>query len=373
MTSQKTYRKVTSLTLVALLLLAASAMNSPNENEVCEVTIDVGDTTAYPNTSNNVVPITIENPVDTIVGFQLWIQLDRPPDFVIFQTDTFLEFDTTHWRCNAYSGPNCIDSTLVPFDSVWDFFHVDTFEVERANIDTAGTLIAGWEFLVAQSLALNGTDLLITGIANLPGGPITPGFAPQSGGTLINMLADVLDVSDTVTNRIVNMAINTIFIDNFNIVMADPSWSPWTFETYWDTIGWICTDWLIDTTQNPPDTVACLSWQHTSIPPWDSIVVVLDSIISLDTTRICITDGSLEVLLRSYICGDANGDGTPGNILDLTFLVDRIFRGGPPSDPPEAADFNCDGFYGNILDLTIIVDFVFRGGDPLCSAPECSK
>ena len=329
MTSQKTYRKVTSLTLVALLLLAVPVMNSPNENQDCEVSISIGDTTAFPNTANIAIPISIDNPVDTIIGFQLWIQLAGqlfPPGILIFQTD----------------------------------------------IDTTGTLIAGWEYIESQSLSGNGTDLLIIGIADIPGGLITPGFAPQSGGTLFNLLADVLDVSDTVTNRIVNMAINTIFIDNFNIVTSDPSWSPWAYETYWDTIGWICTDWLIDTTQNPPDTVACLSWQHTSIPPWDSIVVVLDSIISLDTTRICITDGSLEVLL-SYICGDANGDGTPGNILDLTFLVDRIFRGGPGSDPPEASDFNCDGFYGNILDLTMIVDFIFRGGDPLCSAPECSK
>jgi hypothetical protein len=29
---------------------------------------------------------------------------------------------------------------------------------------------------------------------------------------------------------------------------------------------------------------------------------------------------------------DINGDGNPGNILDLTYLVDYIFRGGPP--PP---------------------------------------
>ena len=326
MSSPKTYRKVTWLTLVALFLLAVSAMNSPNEIQVCEISIDVGDTTAFPNTINNVIPIYIDNPLDTVVGFQLWIQLDRPPDIMIFQTD----------------------------------------------LDTTETLVAGWEYVNANSLSGNGTDLLITGIADLPGGPITRGFGPQTGGTLINMLADVLDVSDNVTSRIVNMEINTIFIPNFNIVLADLSWSPWIYETYLDTNFFVCTDWLIDTTQNPPDTIECLSWQQTSGPAWDSIEVVLDSIPSLDTSRVCITDGSLEVLL-SYICGDANGDGTPGDILDLTFMVDRIFRGGPGSDPPQASDFNCDGFYGNIVDLTIIVDFVFRGGDPLCSAVECFK
>jgi len=375
MSSQFPFRKVTGLTVAAFLLLAAPVMNAPKLAQVCEVTIDVGDTTAFPNTTNNVIPITIDNPVDTIVAFELWIELSGqlfPPGILIFQTDSVTVYDTLFWRCNAYSGPDCIDSTNVLPDSSWDFFYVDSFEVVRGNIDTTGTLIAGWEYVNANSLSGNGTDLLIVGIANLPGGLLTPGFAPQSGGTLIKMLADVLDVSDTVTNRIVNMEINTIFIDNFNIVTTDPFWSPWTYETYWDTIGWICTEWDIDTTQNPPDTLDCLSWQYSPFPPWDSIVVVLDSIISLDTTRICITDGSLEVLYN-YICGDANGDGTAGNILDLTFLVDRIFRGGPGSDPPEASDFNCDGGYGNILDLTIIVDFIFRGGDPLCSAVECFK
>ncbi len=372
MSSQKTYRKVTGLTLVALFLLAAPVMNSPNENRVCEVTIDVGDTTAYPNTTNNVIPITIDNPVDTIVAFHLWIQLDRPPDIMIFQIYSVTVYDTLYWRCNAYSGPDCIDSTLVPFDSVWDFFHVDTFEVERANIDTAGTLIAGWEFVNASSLSGNGTDLVIVGIADLPGGSITHGFAPQTGGILINMLADVLGVSDTVTNRIVNLIINKQFLDNLSIVTTDSGWSPWIWHSYLDTNFFVCTLWDIDTTQNPPDTLACLSWQQTAGPPWDSIEIVLDSIPSLDTSRICITDGSLEVL-QSYVCGDANGDGTAGDILDLIFLVDRIFRGGPGSDPPEASDFNCDGFYGNIIDLTMIVDFIFRSGDPLCTAVECFK
>ena len=304
-------------------------MNSPNENQDCEVSISIGDTTAFPNTANIAIPISIDNPVDTIIAFELHIQLTEqlfPPGIMIFQTD----------------------------------------------IDTTGTLIAGWEYIESQSLSGNGTDLLIIGIADIPGGLITPGFAPQSGGTFCNLLADVLDVPDTLTVRTVSLSINTLFIDNFNIVMADPSWSPWTYETYWYTIGWICTEWDIDTTQNPPDTLDCLSWQRTSLPPWDSIEVVLDSNAVLDTTRICITDGSLEVL-QSYVCGDANADGTAGNILDLTFLVDRIFRGGPQSDPPVASDLNCDGGYGNILDLTLMVDRIFRSGPPVCSAPECLK
>jgi len=60
--------------------------------------------------------------------------------------------------------------------------------------------------------------------------------------------------------------------------------------------------------------------------------------------------------------GDCNGDGDDANILDLTYLVDRIFRGGPGVGCPKEGDVNSDGTPGNILDLTFLVDRIFRGG-----------
>jgi len=60
--------------------------------------------------------------------------------------------------------------------------------------------------------------------------------------------------------------------------------------------------------------------------------------------------------------GDLNGDGNDANILDLTFAVDRIFRGGLPSGCPAESDVNADGTPLNILDLTYLVDVIFRGG-----------
>jgi len=64
------------------------------------------------------------------------------------------------------------------------------------------------------------------------------------------------------------------------------------------------------------------------------------------------------------IRGDCNNDGADANILDLTFLVDRIFRGGPPAVCAGEADVNGDGASSNILDLTYLVDRIFRGGPP---------
>lgn len=68
--------------------------------------------------------------------------------------------------------------------------------------------------------------------------------------------------------------------------------------------------------------------------------------------------------------GDVNGDGDDHNVLDLTFLVDFIFRGsGDPGDCPEEADLNSDGEGPNILDLTFAVDRIFRGGPAAGSCP----
>ena len=66
-----------------------------------------------------------------------------------------------------------------------------------------------------------------------------------------------------------------------------------------------------------------------------------------------------------FLCGDISGDGEGPNILDLTFMVDFIFRGGPAPNPLTSGDVNCDE-NTNILDLTYMVDFIFRGGSTPC-------
>ena len=72
----------------------------------------------------------------------------------------------------------------------------------------------------------------------------------------------------------------------------------------------------------------------------------------------------------SYDFGDINGDGKDLNVLDLTFIVDYIFRGSnDPGACPEEADFNSDGNGPNVLDLTFVVDRIFRGGDAAGSCP----
>jgi hypothetical protein len=67
-----------------------------------------------------------------------------------------------------------------------------------------------------------------------------------------------------------------------------------------------------------------------------------------------------------YICGDANGNGQGPNVADLTYLVDYLFRSGPPPPVMSAANVNGQGGI-NVADLTYLVDYLFRSGPkPVC-------
>jgi hypothetical protein len=65
-----------------------------------------------------------------------------------------------------------------------------------------------------------------------------------------------------------------------------------------------------------------------------------------------------------FMCGDANGDGTI-NVADPVFLIEYIFKGGPPPNPLAAGDVNCDGDI-NVSDVVYMIDYIFKGGPPPC-------
>ncbi|HHI03888.1 MAG TPA: hypothetical protein ENL22_10255, partial [candidate division Zixibacteria bacterium] len=66
-----------------------------------------------------------------------------------------------------------------------------------------------------------------------------------------------------------------------------------------------------------------------------------------------------------YTCGDV--DGVEGiNILDVVFLINSIYKGGPEPDPPVAG--NADGIAPiNILDVVYLINYIYKDGpDPAC-------
>jgi hypothetical protein len=64
--------------------------------------------------------------------------------------------------------------------------------------------------------------------------------------------------------------------------------------------------------------------------------------------------------------GDANGD-TTYNIGDATYLINFIFKGGPPPTPYPlcSGDANCDCTI-SIADATYMINYIFKGGPPPC-------
>ncbi len=122
-----------------------------------------------------------------------------------------------------------------------------------------------------------------------------------------------------------------------------------------------------------------LSWALT-IPP---------QLVTIDTTTIIINDieyastfsdnnanqfapqyqaGKINILQGTGCCTGIRGnidnsiDEEP-NVADLTFLVNYLFKGGPPPDCALESDMDgVGGLEANVADLTYIVNYLFKGG-----------
>jgi hypothetical protein len=63
--------------------------------------------------------------------------------------------------------------------------------------------------------------------------------------------------------------------------------------------------------------------------------------------------------------GDANNNGSV-NILDITFEISYLYKGGPAPDCNDEADANGNGTV-NILDITYLISYLYKGGPaPIC-------
>ncbi len=87
------------------------------------------------------------------------------------------------------------------------------------------------------------------------------------------------------------------------------------------------------------------------------------------TIRCCDVTGNfidLSIMIPpAFICGDINDDDIV-NILDIIFLIDYKFKGGPAPETMASADVNSDGLV-NILDIIYLIDYKFKGGpEPNC-------
>jgi M6 family metalloprotease-like protein len=72
------------------------------------------------------------------------------------------------------------------------------------------------------------------------------------------------------------------------------------------------------------------------------------------------TDGDGIGDLCEYICGDANNDGK-ANLLDVSFIINYKYRGGPAPEFPNAADVNSSGKI-DLLDVSYIIRHLYMSG-----------
>lgn len=73
-----------------------------------------------------------------------------------------------------------------------------------------------------------------------------------------------------------------------------------------------------------------------------------------------LSHGFWQEFAESGMCGDANGDETI-NIADAVYIIDYVFRGGPPPDPLCVGDANGDGSV-NVADAVHLINYIFKGG-----------
>ena len=404
--------------------------------------VKVGDSIACQGQQNVAIPIFMKNYADTVAGFNLWIQLSRP-DIMEFQTSLetieydvyyiYTEWDSGNppiptdsviasqcWVCNEWDGDECvassselgyyrctayywvcIDSVFVPWTEGVDVVHTLSTEAYVGNFDTTGTLISGWEMVMARSLIGNGLDILITASANQATFPLddyTPGIGfPQLGDIpLIKILADVYPPDPSVVDRDVEIIIESNFIDNFNLLNEKGKSLGVTSGEVEKIEYYMCEHWA-----DPPNDDICLYWNRVAeynCPPEGCDSIFVDTIMQtfLDVDRCCdpnsdicynhievwecpdefggtgvwhngsisITDGSLHV--NQCLCGDIDGDQRL-SILDAVFLINFNYKKGYPPEPMINGDTNGDGRI-NILDIVCIINTIYKDMDCLnCS------
>jgi hypothetical protein len=345
-----------TLTFVLVASLAVIMMPAMGNAASPDLVIRVDSVTAYPGQTSVEVPVYLSNYSDTIAGYNVWLQMDRP-GLAQFQLSDAITVDTTYWMCIDWVPDSCIDSTLTQPDQYWDFYHIDTNWILAGSFDTSATLTSGFEYVEARSLTGLGIDMNLVALANLSPQPFGPGIAPQEGGTLITLFVDIPENPDTISGNTVNIIVTTDGMQHFGF--SDPYGNSIGIvrDTVFDTTWFQCSVWAVD---------VCLLWEQVSGPPADSFWVDTMLVPVLDTNAVIIYDGAITVTAQPWACGDINNDGQTMDVSDLTYLVAYMFTGGPAPYWIEAADADASGII-DISDMVAWVDYLFHAGPmPAC-------
>lgn len=334
------------------LALSFLAMNLTAAAQTPSLLVRVNDTSAY-SSGEGVLTVSMANYQDSVAGFELWLQINRP-DLIFFPTGPVTIVDTFYWHCRSFSGSSCVDSEMVFPNRPYDWITTDTRVVTRSRFDTAGTLISGWEYVVATSIG-GQYDIKIIGLADQLGLPTTPPLPPQTEEhPLVRLPFFVYSIPDTMTDRTAQIFISRVpGLTDF----ARPNGTM------------ICEypDTLCFQTINGSVTIAqCHRIPRPGEVNGDLVVTAAD----LTAMEQYVRYGA--PLLTVPFCADVDGDCCIG-WTDLQILSDFINMGTPiPAAQcvcPEPSRCCCLGVRGNVdgdeadlcdvSDLSVLVDYLF--------------
>jgi hypothetical protein len=306
-------RKQPVLTATAVLFLLTALAFPASAQLRLELTVE--DVVVQSSQAGVEIPVYLSNCCDTITGFQIWLQLNRP-DFTEFTLE----------------------------------------------LVTEGTLIEGWGYN-AGSLAGQNWDLLITTSCYGEGCSVPPydlAILPQESDIpLLKILTNVYELPDTMIERTADVLLQHDMLDHFGFADYHGNSVGIITEEISDTNYYVCNQWSGD---------LCVdSSRVTKYDAWEFFHVSTVLHASLDTSAVKIYDGTLS-LGPLFKCGDINCTSVM-DISDLTYFVDYMFGGGPAPRYWQAADCDADGQI-TISDITCIVCYLFQSCPPPLCLPE---
>lgn len=309
MSSQRVLQ--TAVTAIVTVLMILLAVPSSRAQLALELSID--DVVGYPDGQDIEVSVHMNNYTDTIAGFRLWFQVDKP-NMAHFQRD----------------------------------------------IDTAGTLISGWDVVSTLYENSDSTDLVYFAIAEFDPPFDSPVIPPQSDSLpLLKFRMRVEGNPDPYSAPIVNIIINP-FIDMFEFVGPNGEQIGRTYQQNVDTIYFQCLAWL------PPDGDVCLDWARVPAgTPFDSMAIITSNVLAINYNQVALNEGSMSIV--PGVCGDVDGSfDREVDISDVQRMVDYLFLS--LDELPSPMMGNTDGssdFMVDITDLQVLLSHLFLGMEPI--------
>jgi len=299
------------------------------------------------------------------------------------------------WR---HSDDDGVPDPIDPNSGLWGtIFPLDPGDLVRIYTEGTGqcvNVIAATEDNVAYQFGTGGIIWDGRNYANQECSSSLPYITTINNGSPFLIYLNQTDYSMTPILK------DGVFIDDTVSWTIDTSWTYITgdiYEAYLDTNWYACLDWIY-----LGDGSICNWWEETTRDDADTFRIdtniaespfakaiknkyytIGEQKYPLDPPKCpdCFIElrgwtpdgrnsNSLLINYRTYVCGDVDGNGTV-NLLDIAFLMDYKYKGGPPPPDLEPCNVNCDE-YVNMLDILALIDYKFKYGDEPCCGFCCS-